>query len=149
MDGGHMYNYDHLHRTVLLEHKCNFRLALMYSKSFLSTLVCTMWYAMVRTMNVRSYHTICYGVHNKCFYVPHDVPWCAQWMFVCTMQYALVWKWVFACTMLAWCIVMNSLKQLSRHCNMLELPKVVTENELKRSLFITWQHENVTLALPL
>ena len=37
MDDGHMYDYDHLHRTVLLEHKYNFRLALMYSKNFLST----------------------------------------------------------------------------------------------------------------
>ena len=39
MDNGHMYDYDHLHRTVLLEHKCNFRLALIYSKSFLSTVL--------------------------------------------------------------------------------------------------------------
>ena len=32
-----MSDYDHLHRTVLLEHKFNFMVALMYYKSFLST----------------------------------------------------------------------------------------------------------------
>ena len=35
MDDGHMFDYDHCHRSVFIERKCNFRLALMYYKTFL------------------------------------------------------------------------------------------------------------------
>ena len=35
-------------------------------------------------------NAICYGVHNECLYVPHNMLWCAQWMFVYTTRYAMV-----------------------------------------------------------
>ena len=35
MDGSHMFDYNHCHRSAFIERKCNFRLALMYYKSFL------------------------------------------------------------------------------------------------------------------
>ena len=35
MDDGHMFDYDHCHRSAFIERKCNFRLALMYYKTFL------------------------------------------------------------------------------------------------------------------
>ena len=35
MDGGRMFDYGHCHRSAFIESKCNFRLALMYYKSFL------------------------------------------------------------------------------------------------------------------
>ena len=35
MGDGHMFAYDHCHRSAFIECKCNFRLALMYYKSFL------------------------------------------------------------------------------------------------------------------
>ena len=95
-------------------------------------------------------NTICFGMHNKCLYVPCDIPWYAQQMFVCTMWYTLVcttnvcmyhviclgvqneclcvpwdmlWytQWIFVCTMLVCCVVTNLLKQLSWHCNTLDL----------------------------
>ena len=38
MENSHMFDYSQLHRSAFLESKCNFRLALMYYKSFLSPL---------------------------------------------------------------------------------------------------------------
>ena len=35
MDDGHMFDYGQLHKSVFCECKCNFRIALMYNKSFL------------------------------------------------------------------------------------------------------------------
>ena len=55
MDAGHMYNYNHLHRTMLLEHKCNFRLALMYSKSFLSPLWKCLLFASGGALAIQKY----------------------------------------------------------------------------------------------
>ena len=39
MKGGHMFDYNQFHESAFLERKCNFRLELMYFKSFLSPLV--------------------------------------------------------------------------------------------------------------
>jgi hypothetical protein len=39
MDGGHMIDYVHCHKTIFHERKCNFRLALLYYKSFLLPLI--------------------------------------------------------------------------------------------------------------
>jgi hypothetical protein len=35
MDDGHMFDYNQLHRSAFLEHKYNFRSALMYFKRFM------------------------------------------------------------------------------------------------------------------
>ena len=41
MDDGHMFDYGQLHRSAFREHSCNFRLALMYYKSFLFPRCCS------------------------------------------------------------------------------------------------------------
>ena len=66
------------------------------------------------------YHMICFGVK----------------MYVCMYHACLLY-----CHELA-----ETIARIVQHA---QIAKVVTENERKRSLFIAWQHKNVTLALPL
>ena len=75
MGDGHMFDYDHCHRSAFIERKCNFRLALMYFKSFLfSPLANTGWKRQL-TIDVqdargsRKHSLMCFSAHMASVFV--------------------------------------------------------------------------------
>ena len=87
----------------------------------------TIWYALVCKMSVCMYYVICLGMENVCLYV--------LWYVICLgvqneclyVLWNMLWcenEWLYVLWIMLWCAVMNSPKQLSGHCIMLELPKL-------------------------